>query len=93
MTNDPANHRRFVLFPFASPCERVASNARLKTPRHPPPTAEWYTPDVVVKVEVEDATQCLSVEFFDDHRLVLYHGECRQMRIWLSNVGTQAIFG
>ena len=50
-----------------------------------------YAPDVVVKVEVEDATQRLSVEFFDDNRLVLYHGERKQMRIWLSNVGTQAI--
>ncbi|KAI9460993.1 ER-golgi trafficking TRAPP I complex 85 kDa subunit-domain-containing protein [Lactarius psammicola] len=50
-----------------------------------------YAPDVVVKVEVEDATQRLSAEFFDDNRLVLYHGERKQMRIWLSNVGTQAI--
>jgi hypothetical protein len=50
-----------------------------------------YAPDVVVKVEVEDASQRLSAEFFDDNRLVLYHGERKQMRIWLSNVGTQAI--
>ncbi|KAH8982598.1 ER-golgi trafficking TRAPP I complex 85 kDa subunit-domain-containing protein [Lactarius akahatsu] len=50
-----------------------------------------YAPDVVVKVEVEDATQRLSAQFFDDNRLVLYHGERKQMRIWLSNVGTQAI--
>ena len=50
-----------------------------------------YAPDVVVKVEVEDAAQRLSAEFFDDDRLVLYHGECRQMRIWLSNIGTHAI--
>jgi hypothetical protein len=50
-----------------------------------------YAPDVVVKVEVEDATQRLSVEFFDDNRLVLYHGERKQIRIWLSNVGTQTI--
>ena len=50
-----------------------------------------YAPDNVVKVEVEDATQRLSAEFFDDSHLVLYHGECRQMRIWLSNIGTQAI--
>jgi hypothetical protein len=50
-----------------------------------------YAPDVVVKVEVEDAAQRLSAEFFDDNRLVLYHGERKQMRIWLSNVGTQAI--
>ncbi|KAI0307705.1 ER-golgi trafficking TRAPP I complex 85 kDa subunit-domain-containing protein [Multifurca ochricompacta] len=50
-----------------------------------------YAADIVVKVEVEDAAQRLSAEFFDDDRLVLYHGECRQMRIWLSNIGTQAI--
>ncbi|KAF8273905.1 ER-golgi trafficking TRAPP I complex 85 kDa subunit-domain-containing protein [Lactarius quietus] len=52
-----------------------------------------YAPDVVVEVEVEDATQRLSAEFFDDNRLVLYHGERKEMRIWLSNVGTQAIDG
>ena len=50
-----------------------------------------YAPDVLVKVEVEDAGQRLSAEFFEDNRLVLYHGECKQLRIWLSNVGTQAI--
>ena len=50
-----------------------------------------YAPDVVVKVEIEDATQRLSAEFFDDNRLILYHGERKQMRIWLSNVGTQSI--
>lgn len=50
-----------------------------------------YGPDVVVKVEIEDATQRLSAEFFDDNRLVLYQGERKQMRIWLSNVGAQSI--
>jgi len=50
-----------------------------------------YAPDNVVEVEVEDAAQRLSAEFFDDTHLVLYHGECRQMRIWLSNVGTRSI--
>jgi hypothetical protein len=50
-----------------------------------------YAPDNVIKVEVEDAVQRLSAQFFDDSRLVLYHGECRHMRIWLSNIGTHAI--
>jgi hypothetical protein len=50
-----------------------------------------YAPDDVIKVEVEDAIQRLSAQFLDDSRLVLYHGECREMQIWLSNVGTQAI--
>jgi len=50
-----------------------------------------YAPDNVVKVEVEDAAQRLSAQFSDDSQLVLYHGECRKMRIWLSNIGTQAI--
>lgn len=50
-----------------------------------------YAPDDVIKVEIEDAIQRLSAQFLDDSRLVLYHGECREMRIWLSNVGTQAI--
>jgi hypothetical protein len=50
-----------------------------------------YSPDIAVEVEVEEATQRLSAQFSDDSRLVLYHGECRQMRIWLSNIGTREI--
>jgi hypothetical protein len=50
-----------------------------------------YAPDNVITVDVEDAIQRLSAQFSDDSRLVLYHGECREMRIWLSNVGTLAI--
>ncbi|KAI0271395.1 ER-golgi trafficking TRAPP I complex 85 kDa subunit-domain-containing protein [Gloeopeniophorella convolvens] len=50
-----------------------------------------YAPDNVVKVEVEDASQRLSAEFSEDDRLVLYHGERRPMRVWLSNVGIRPI--
>jgi trafficking protein particle complex subunit 8 len=50
-----------------------------------------YAPDVIVNIEVEDGAQRLSAEFSDDNRLVLYHGECKQMCIWFSNIGTRAI--
>ncbi|KAI0051657.1 hypothetical protein FA95DRAFT_1484733 [Auriscalpium vulgare] len=50
-----------------------------------------YAPDVYIKALVEDASQRLSVDFVDDGRLVLEHGECMHMRLWVSNIGTEAI--
>ncbi|KAI0036617.1 ER-golgi trafficking TRAPP I complex 85 kDa subunit-domain-containing protein [Vararia minispora EC-137] len=50
-----------------------------------------YAPDVFLKVEVEGAEQRLAVTFVDDGRLVLSHGECKELRLWLSNAGTESI--
>ncbi|KAA1467917.1 hypothetical protein DENSPDRAFT_856966 [Dentipellis sp. KUC8613] len=53
--------------------------------------SKMYAPDVLIKVQVEDARQRMAVNFVDDDRLMLAHGECRVMRIWLSNLGTGPI--
>ncbi|KAI0068320.1 hypothetical protein BV25DRAFT_1793504 [Artomyces pyxidatus] len=50
-----------------------------------------YAPDVALEADVEDASQRLSVDFVDDGRLVLEHGECKRMRLWVSNIGTEAV--
>ncbi|KAI0321379.1 ER-golgi trafficking TRAPP I complex 85 kDa subunit-domain-containing protein [Amylostereum chailletii] len=50
-----------------------------------------YAPGVFTKVEVEDAGQRLGVSFVEDGRLVIEHGECRRMRLWLSNNGSESI--
>lgn len=50
-----------------------------------------YAPDVLIKVEVEEASQKLVVNFVDDGQLVLAQGECKQMALWFSNAGTRGI--
>ena len=50
-----------------------------------------YAPDVVIKTEIEDASQRLLVNFVDDGYLSLVHGECHEMRLWLSNIGSESI--
>ncbi|KZT30693.1 hypothetical protein NEOLEDRAFT_1126297 [Neolentinus lepideus HHB14362 ss-1] len=50
-----------------------------------------YAPDVFVKFDVEDASQRLQVNFIDDGRLVMAQGECKRMKLWLSNPGIKSI--
>jgi trafficking protein particle complex subunit 8 len=50
-----------------------------------------YAPDVLIKVEVEEASQKLVVNFVDDGPLILAQGECKQMALWFSNTGTSGI--
>ena len=50
-----------------------------------------YGPDVIIKVEVEEAGQILQADFVDDSRLVLVQGERKPMKLWLSNTGTRRI--
>ena len=50
-----------------------------------------YGPDVVIKVEVEEAGQILQANFVDDSHLVLVQGERKPMKLWLSNEGTRRI--
>jgi hypothetical protein len=50
-----------------------------------------YAPDVLINVEVEEASHQLLVDFVEDQRLVLAQGECKQMQLWLSNAGTKPI--
>ncbi|TFY79762.1 hypothetical protein EWM64_g4249 [Hericium alpestre] len=53
--------------------------------------SKMYAPDTFIAVDVEDASQRLSVNFVEDQRLVLAQGECKRMRLWASNVGTDSI--
>lgn len=42
-------------------------------------------------MEIEEASQQLLANFVDDSRLVLLQGECKRMKMWLSNAGAQSI--
>ncbi|OJA16247.1 hypothetical protein AZE42_00079 [Rhizopogon vesiculosus] len=50
-----------------------------------------YTPDVFLKLDVEEASQELAVAFVDDGQLVLAEGECKRMTLWMSNAGSRNI--
>lgn len=50
-----------------------------------------YDLDLTLKVEVEEASQKLLVNFVDDYRLVLARGECKRMKLWFTNTGTRSI--
>lgn len=50
-----------------------------------------YAPDVCLKLDVEEASQELAVAFVDDGQLVLGEGECKRMKLWMSNTGSRDI--
>ncbi|KAH9897998.1 ER-golgi trafficking TRAPP I complex 85 kDa subunit-domain-containing protein [Cubamyces lactineus] len=50
-----------------------------------------YAPDVLIRIEVEEAGQRLHVHFVDDRHLVLAQGEYKHQRVWLTNSGTRPI--
>ncbi|KAL7285211.1 hypothetical protein ACG7TL_000304 [Trametes sanguinea] len=50
-----------------------------------------YAPDVLIKVEVEEAGQRLHAHFVDDRHLVLAQGEYKHQLLWLTNSGTRPI--
>lgn len=50
-----------------------------------------YAPDEFLKLNVEEASQELAVTFMDDGPLVLVEGECKRMKLWMSNTGSRDI--
>jgi trafficking protein particle complex subunit 8 len=50
-----------------------------------------YAPDILTRIEVEDAGLRLQAHFVDDRHLILVHGERKQMDIALSNTGNLPI--
>ena len=50
-----------------------------------------YAPDVIIKVEVEEAGQRMHAHFVDDRHLILAQGEYKHQSIWLTNSGTRPV--
>lgn len=50
-----------------------------------------YAPDVLMKIEVEEAGQRLHAHFADDRHLNLAQGEYKHQCVWLTNSGTRPI--
>ncbi|KAF9475629.1 hypothetical protein BDN70DRAFT_883515 [Pholiota conissans] len=50
-----------------------------------------YAPDVVMQVEVVPSDHKLNITYIEDGRLVLFQGENKAERLWLTNAGTHPI--
>ncbi|KAG1716011.1 hypothetical protein ID866_1176 [Astraeus odoratus] len=50
-----------------------------------------YAPDILSKVEVEDANLELDVSFETNEPLTVLDGESKQVKVWISNAGSKAI--
>ncbi|EIW64369.1 uncharacterized protein TRAVEDRAFT_158546 [Trametes versicolor FP-101664 SS1] len=50
-----------------------------------------YAPDVLIRIDVEEAGQRLHAHFVDDRHLNLAQGEYKHQHVWLTNSGTRSI--
>ncbi|KAI0686194.1 ER-golgi trafficking TRAPP I complex 85 kDa subunit-domain-containing protein [Earliella scabrosa] len=50
-----------------------------------------YAPDILIKIEVEEAGQRLHAHFVDDRHLTLAQGKYKHQRVWLTNSETRSI--
>ena len=50
-----------------------------------------YAPDILIRVDVEEASQELAVSFENNELLVLDEGEHKPMKLWMTNEGCKTI--
>ncbi|KAK7064334.1 ER-golgi trafficking TRAPP I complex 85 kDa subunit-domain-containing protein [Favolaschia claudopus] len=50
-----------------------------------------YAPDVMLTIDIVEATHKLLVNFVDDQHLALGEGETKSLRLWFANRGTKSI--
>lgn len=50
-----------------------------------------YAPDILIRTDVEEASQELAISFENDGLLVLNEGEQLPMKFWMTNVGHKTI--
>ncbi|KAJ7596891.1 ER-golgi trafficking TRAPP I complex 85 kDa subunit-domain-containing protein [Mycena floridula] len=50
-----------------------------------------YAPDVILQVNITEASHRLVVSFADEQQLVLGQGETKLLRLWFTNSGTKAV--
>ncbi len=50
-----------------------------------------YAPDVLIRIDVEEAGQRLHAHFVDERHLNLAQGEYKHQHVWLTNSGTRSI--
>lgn len=50
-----------------------------------------YAPDILIRTDVEEASQELTVSFENNGLLVLDEGEYKSMKLWMTNTGRKTI--
>lgn len=50
-----------------------------------------YAPDILIRTDVEEASQELAVSFENNELVVLNEGEHKPMKLWMTNAGCKAI--
>ncbi|KAI0778588.1 ER-golgi trafficking TRAPP I complex 85 kDa subunit-domain-containing protein [Trametes elegans] len=84
-------HAAYEFFSLLPATESLAVRGRRLNDTPAQRQGKVYAPDVLIKVEVEEAGQRLHAHFVDDRHLVLAQGEYKHQRVWLTNSGTRPI--
>ncbi|KAI0721227.1 ER-golgi trafficking TRAPP I complex 85 kDa subunit-domain-containing protein [Cerioporus squamosus] len=86
-----ATHATYEFFALLPASESLAVRGRRLNDTPLQRQGKVYAPDVLIKVEVEEAGQRLHAHFVDDRHLMLAQGEYKHQRVWLTNSGTRPI--
>ena len=84
-------HAVFEFFSLLPAAESLAVRGRRLNDTPLQRQGKVYAPDVLIKIEVEEAGQRLHAHFVDDRHLTLAQGEYKHQRVWLTNSGTRPI--
>ncbi|KAI0639808.1 ER-golgi trafficking TRAPP I complex 85 kDa subunit-domain-containing protein [Trametes polyzona] len=84
-------HTVFEFFSLLPATESLAVRGRRLNDTPLQRQGKVYAPDVLIKIEVEEAGQRLHAHFVDDRHLTLAQGEYKHQRVWLTNSGTRPI--
>lgn len=50
-----------------------------------------YAPDILISIDVEEASQELAVSFENDELAILNEGEHKPIKLWMTNAGCKTI--
>ena len=84
-------HATYEFFSLLPATESLAIRGRRLNDTPIQRQGKVYAPDILIKVEVEEAGQRLHAHFVDDRHLMLAQGEYKHQRVWLTNSGTRPI--
>ncbi|TFK91662.1 hypothetical protein K466DRAFT_482283 [Polyporus arcularius HHB13444] len=84
-------HATYEFFALLPASESLAVRGRRLNDTPIQRQGKVYAPDVLIKVEVEEAGQRVHAHFVDDRHLMLAQGEYKHQRVWLTNSGTRPI--
>ena len=84
-------HATYEFFSLLPASESLAVRGRRLNDTPVQRQGKVYAPDILIKVEVEEAGQRMHAHFVDDRHLVLAQGEYKHQTMWLTNSGTRPV--